>query len=333
MTGFAWPWIFVLLPLPFVVRYFFFTETGENEDALKVPFFSEVAGLSNRKNSRVSKSKTVRFIWLFLIWSLLICAAARPEWAGVAQPITQKSRNMVMVIDLSDSMRQTDFEYRGETLNRFDALKIVADDFLEKRTGDRIGIVAFGLRAYEYVPLTSDLNTARNMLKELEIGFAGPLTSVGDAMGVALKGMEGLPAKDRVMILLSDGAANAGVVNIEQAIRAAKEMGVKVYTIGIGAYEQKVRGLFGTQVINPAVDLDEETLKRIAGETGGEYFRAYDLKEFEKIYDRIDELEPVISSTLFVRPRGELFYYPLGAAIFLSIIMLLVFNRGVRHLW
>jgi Ca-activated chloride channel family protein len=329
MTGFAWPFMFLLLFLPFAVRKFLFvSDTGEN-DALRVPFYSEVAALTNRKGTvKVAGNKKFRLLFLLFIWILLVTAAARPQWAGPAQPVTQKSRNMIMTIDLSESMEITDFEYKGQRLDRFQALKIAANNFLDKRKGDRVGLVAFGTEAYEYVPLTLDLKTAKDMFSELEIGFAGPLTAIGDALGLALKKIKDVPSNDKVIILLSDGEANAGLINVEQALKTAKEMQVKIYTIGIGAYEQKIKGLFGTQIVNPSEGLDEATLQKIADETGGKYYRAYDTKEFLKIYDDIDALEPVISAETFVRPVKELFYYPLGLALILSVLAAFVFGRG-----
>jgi len=330
MTGFAWPFMFVFLSLPFLVRRFLFLNDAQGTDALKVPFYREIAGLSNRKGTVDKNTNKLRLAFLFFIWTLLVIAAARPEWTGPAQPVTQKSRNMIMAIDLSDSMKRPDFEYKGHQLDRFQALKIAVEDFLDKRKGDRIGLVVFGTEAYEYIPLTLDLQTAKDMFSELETGFAGPLTSIGDALGLALKKIEGIPSKDKVIILLSDGESNAGVINVEQALKTAKEMQVKVYTIGIGAYEQKVRGMFGTQVINPSEGLDEKTLQKIAEETGGKYYRAYDTQEFLKIYSDIDALEPIESAETFVKPVKELFYYPLGLALILSVAAAFAINRKGR---
>lgn len=329
MMGFAWPFMFAFLPLPFLVRRYFITSDIDAFDALKVPFYREVAAISGKKGvTRIADGKKVRLFLMFFIWILLIIAAARPEWTGPAQPILQKSRNMIVAVDLSDSMKRTDFEYKGQQLDRFQALRLAVYDFLSKRKGDRIGMVAFGTHSYEYVPLTLDLKTVKDMFSELETSFAGSLTAIGDALGLALKRIKDVPAKDKVIILMSDGESNTGTINIEQALKAAKDMQVRIYTIGIGAYEQKVKGLFGTQVINPSEGLDEDTLRRIADETGGKYYRAYNTEEFMKIYDDIDNLEPIVSAETFVRPVKELFYYPLAVALFLSVLAAFTFGRG-----
>ena len=333
MFGFAWVWLLVLLPLPFLIRSILPSDTHEGDGALRVPFFEDIAKLSNRKILSAGSNKTLRLLFLFMIWVFLVLAIARPEYAGTAQPVMDRARNMMLAVDISGSMDEKDFVLEGKQLNRISVVKKVASDFLKMRQGDKIGVVAFGTRSYLYVPITADVKTASDMLLELEVGFAGPLTAIGDALGLALKSMQEIPAESRVIILLSDGSANAGAINVEQAIKAAKAMGVKIYTIGVGAYEKEVQGMFGTQIVNPSTDLDEEALQKIAKETGGEYFRAYDTKELQKIYGKIDALEPVEAGETFVRPVKELFYIPLGIALFLSVLGAFLFMQGARRLW
>ncbi len=323
MTGFAWPLLFLLLPLPWLVRRFTANAYVDGGEALKIPFFRDIADLKCRRAGRIASSGKGRLLMLSLIWALLIAAAARPQWVGDAVPVTEKARNLIMAVDISGSMSMNDFEFHNKYVDRLSVVKLLADTFISNREGDRIGVVAFGSDSYLYVPLTSDIKTVRQMLKELEIGFAGQLTAIGDALGLSLKSMQEIPSDSKVIILLSDGTANAGALNVEQAIQLAKKMNVKIYTIGVGAYTKQIRSPFGTQKINPSVDLDEKALKNIASQTGGDYFRAYDTKELQNIYQKIDELEPTEIDRIYVRPVRELFFFPLGAALVLSLIMVL----------
>ncbi len=332
MTGFAWPYMFLFLLLPFFVRKFLFDGDAENSEALKIPFYKDIASLpGNKASAPLFKGGRLKLLFLFFIWSLLVAAAARPQWTGDVQPVMQKARNMIMVADISGSMENPDFFYKDIRITRFQALKLAASDFLDKRKGDRVGLVVFGTDAYEYVPLTPDLETTKKMLSELDVGFAGKYTAIGDALGLALKNIKDIPAKDKVTILLSDGSANAGVINVEQALKSAKEMNVKIYTVGIGAKEIEIDNGFGmVYTLNPSEDLDEETLTKIAKETGGKYYRAYDTKEFSKIYEDINKLEPVNSETIFLRPIKELFYYPLGLALMLSVLAVFILRKRER---
>ena len=323
MTGFAWPLLFLLLPLPWLVRKFAGSPAKEGGEALKIPFFRDIAGLKSRKGSVLSSSGKGRLVFLSILWILLVCAAARPQWVGDVVPATENVLNLIMAIDISGSMSMDDFELNGKYLDRLSVVKAVADSFIAGREGDRIGLVAFGTNSYLYVPLTADTDTARKMLDELEIGFAGQLTSIGDALGLSLKSMQEIPSDSKVIILLSDGTSNSGNLNVEQAINLARKMKVKIYTIGVGAYIKSIRTPFGTQKTNPSKELDEENLQKIATSTGGEYFRAYNTSELQRIYQKIDELEPSEIGSFYIRPVRELFFFPLGAALLLSMLAVL----------
>ncbi len=320
MTGFEWPILFLLLPLPWFIRKFFGVQDREGGEALKVPFFREVSHIKFRKGIFIGSFSKGRLIYLSLIWFLLVTALARPQWVGEVVSASSEARNLIMAVDISGSMSMDDFVLGNKYLDRLSVVKRVADEFISKRTGDRVGVVAFGTNSYLYVPLTADIDTARELLSELEIGFAGELTSIGDALGLSLKSMQEIPSESKVIILLSDGTSNSGNINVNQAINLARKMGVKIYTIGVGAYTKTIRSPFGSQKINPSTDLDEESLKEIASSTGGEYFRAYDTAELEKIYRKIDELEPSRVDNFYVRPVRELFFFPLGLAVILSIL-------------
>jgi len=202
------------------------------------------------------------------------------------------------------------------------ATKSVAGKFIERRQGDRIGLILFGERAYLQTPLTFDRKTVVTLLNESFIGLAGKKTAIGDAIGLAIKRLKDKAAESRVLILMTDGANTAGEVKPLKTAELAARSGLKVYTIGIGADAVVVRSLFGgKRVVNPSRDLDEKTLTAIAEQTGGRYFRARNTEQFEQIYALLDELEPVDQEAQVYRPFEALFYWPLTLA--LSLVMLL----------
>ncbi len=201
---------------------------------------------------------------------------------------------------------------------RLDVVKQVAGEFIQRREGDRVGLILFGTQAYLQTPLTFDRSTVRTLLDESVIGIAGRETAIGDAIGMALKRLRNSDG-ETVLVLLTDGANTAGHVAPLKAAELAAQQGLRVHTIGVGGKPRAVRGLLGMQMINPASSLDEETLKAIAQATGGSYFRADDREALEAIYQRLDELEPVTRGSRMVRPVTALYPWPLGAALLLSL--------------
>ena len=239
-------------------------------------------------------------------------------------------RDLLLSVDLSGSMEEQDFQLNGEWVDRLTALKSVATDFIERRVGDRVGLILFGREAYLQAPLTFDRATVSTLLDESAIGLAGKETAIGDSIGLAIRTLEdaGVEQGRRVLLLLTDGANTAGAVEPRKAAELAAQRKLVIYTIGIGADSLTVRSLFGLREINPSADLDEETLTAIAEMTGGRYFRARDTTEFAEIYNILDELEPAESDERGFRPIAELFHWPLGAAVVLALGAALVGVRG-----
>lgn len=206
--------------------------------------------------------------------------------------------------------------------DRITAVKAVVGEFVEKRASDRLGLILFGQQAYLQTPLTFDSKTVNQQLQEAQIGFAGNNTAIGDAIGLAIKRLRGRPAESRVLILLTDGANTAGTEPLQAAAIAA-EAEIRIHTVGVGADEMITRSLFGrNQRVNPSRDLDEGTLNAIAEQTGGQYFRARDPKELQKIYAEIDRLEPIPEEQTF-RPTRSLLHWPLSAALGFSLLLML----------
>ncbi|HEX5636526.1 MAG TPA: VWA domain-containing protein, partial [Gammaproteobacteria bacterium] len=264
-----------------------------------------------------------------LAWCCLIFATMRPQWLGDQVDIPVSGRDLMLAVDLSGSMQIPDFEINGRTVDRLTAVKLVASEFINRRSGDRVGLILFGEQAYLQTPLTFDLKTVNTLLDESFIGMAGDATSIGDAIGLAIKRLQDKQKNSRVLILLTDGANTAGEISPLKAAELAADQGLKIYTIGIGADELLRHTLFGVQRINPSADLDEKTLNAIAEKTGGQYFRAHNTKELNKIYSMLDELEPVEQESESFRPISALYYWPLGAALTIAGLIALLRARGL----
>lgn len=328
IINFIWPWLFAVIPLPLLIRWLWPAAATAEEAALRVPQLQPFATQQPHGVRTVKRDRWL--LWLAAIaWLLLVTAAARPIWYGEPIELPVSGRDLMLAVDLSDSMQAEDFNINGRQVNRLIAVQYVASDFIERRVGDRIGLILFGTQPYVQAPLTFDRTTVRTLLREAAIGLAGPQTAIGDAIGLAVKRLRDNPIGSRVLILLTDGANTAGEVEPLKAAQLAAEQGLKIYTIGIGADELMVRSLFGAQRVNPSADLDEETLTKIADATGGRYFRARDSAELESIYQLLNELEPVAQESQTFRPQQILFFWPLSLALLLAGLIALL--KGVRR--
>lgn len=325
---FVWPWIFVLLPLPLLVRALWPPARDTRDVALTVPFYSVLAALATRP-VHVS-SAWWRVAGLFLIWLLLLVAAARPQRLGDVDSLPVTGRDLLLAVDLSGSMETPDLALHGKPATRLQVVQELGGDFIARRAGDRVGLILFGKRAYVQTPLTFDRATTRVMLDEAEIGLAGNETAIGDAIAVAVKHLRDVPQDSRVLVLLTDGANTAGELAPAQAAVLAKQYHVRIYTIGVGADTLDVGNLMGMpafsgllrqRMINPSADLDEKLLKHIADSTGGRYFRARDSAGLEEIYHALDELEPHARADEIIRPVAELYYWPLAAAFATALLL------------
>jgi Ca-activated chloride channel family protein len=320
MLGFDYPWAALLAPLPLLI-YFLWPRAQQQQAALRVPFYAELA--ANETTIPRHVRNRVRLLALLLWWLLLVAAACGPHWLGDAVSLPASGRDLMLAVDLSGSMQIEDMKIGNDQVQRIIAVKTVVDDFLQHRRGDRVGLIVFGTRAYVQAPLTFDLDTVGRFLREAQIGFAGEETAIGDALGLAVKRLRARPGDRHVLILLTDGANTAGNVTPAAAAKLAAENHIVIYTVGIGADSMIIPGPFGTNFgarrVNPSQDLDEDALKNIADVSGGRYFRARNPEELAGIYRLLDSLEPVIDNTQTYRPQSSLFFWPLGAALLLSL--------------
>jgi Ca-activated chloride channel homolog len=322
MIHFDWPWVAALLPLPIIIRYFMRPVKVVNEAALRVPFINEFNFAFNSEHQVDVKRKF--FVLAIIAWCCLICAAMRPLWLGDFIEVPVSGRDLMLAVDLSGSMEEEDFVINDKRVNRLYATKAVAGQFIERRIGDRLGLILFGEKAYLQTPLTFDRVTVKTLLYESAIGLAGQSTAIGDAIGLAVKRLREQDEQSRVLVLLTDGANTSGEVEPLAAADIAAREGLKIYTIGIGADEMIVRSFFGSRRVNPSADLDEKTLQAIADKTGGRYFRARDTEQLEKIYQLLDELEPIEKDVQRFRPQTALYYWPLTLALILIFLFLIM---------
>lgn len=331
MMHFAWPWVFAILPLPWLLRWVSSRAQASLPAALRVPFFGRLQHIQPRTGQHKATSRYHH--WLYaLIWLLLVTAAARPQWLGQPVQVPLSGRDLMLAVDLSGSMQTQDMTLDGKAVDRLTMIKSVAGHFIAQRTGDRIGLILFGTRAYLQTPLTYDRTTVRTMLDQAVIGIAGKQTAIGDAIGLAVKRLRHYPHQSRVLILLTDGANDAGEVSPIQAARLAAQEHIRIYTIGVGADRMLVQGFFGNPVaVNPSSDLNTHALRKIARITGGRFFRAKNTQQLRQIYHELDRLEPTVTSRATFRPFTALFAWPLGFAVIISLVLAAVQLPSTRR--
>jgi len=311
----AWPWVLALLPLPWLYRRLM-RPAGGSAPVLRARHYARLTG--GLTTGTAPTTSGVRLVLLSVVWLGLLLAAARPTWVGEPITLTTTGRDLMLAVDISDSMRISDMRIGDELLPRITVLKAVAGDFIHQRQGDRLGLILFGSQAYLQAPLTFDLRTVQTLLTEAQVRFAGLSTAIGDAIVIAIKRLEDQAASSKVLILLSDGADTASTVPPLKAAELAARQGIVIHTIGLGA-TPFVRG---GRVVDPAGDLDEATLRQIAEMTGGHYFRAHDPTELAGVYAELNAIEPVEQDGETLRPRRELFHWPLGIALAAWVLLL-----------
>ncbi|HED16995.1 MAG TPA: VWA domain-containing protein [Gammaproteobacteria bacterium] len=322
---FAWPWLLAALPLP-LLALLLPRAASATPAALRFPFYG---ALQASLQSHTGQRSRLRLVLALLAWLLLVLTAVRPQLIGETVHLPISGRSLMLAVDISGSMQTEDMQIKGRQLSRLSAVKLVAGEFIKQRKGDRIGLILFGDQAYLQAPLTFDRSTVRTLLDEAQIGLAGKRTAIGDAIGLAIKRLRKEPASNRVLILLTDGTNTAGNVDPLKAADLAAREGVRIYTIGIGSGEMQVQTPFGVRRVATG-DLDEANLKAIASKTGGRFFRARDTAQLAKIYALLDRIEPVSKDEQTWRPVDELYFWPLSAALLLSMLIALSAIFGWR---
>ena len=315
MTTLLWPWMLTLIPLPFLWRLILPRAKQNTDAALRVPQLTDYQ-LDDKTTYRNQTSRWPLLLYT-LAWICLVIAAARPQWTGDTIELPISGRDLMMAIDISKSMDHP-IRHNSRSVSRITATKAVASAFIEQRVGDRIGLILFADQAYVQAPLTFDRVTVTTLLSEAVTGLAGQATAIGDAIGLAVKRLSKQKdntiqkniSDDRVLILLTDGVSNRGEITPLKAAELAANKGLKIHTIGIGNRGSR--------------ELDEPTLQQVAKITGGQYFRAYNTSDLQKIYLLLDKLEPIEKDVKSYRPIKSLFYIPLTASFIIAALLALI---------
>lgn len=311
----AWPWALLALPLPWLMHWWPRRAVAAGA-ALRVPWsaqlLQEIAGEMDTGGARLHRA----LIWLG--WCCLCVAVARPQLLGEALSPPTQARQLMLAMDVSGSMGEPDMVLGDQVVERLIAAKAVLADFLDRRAGDRVGLLVFGDRAYSLTPITADLASVREQLGDAVVGLAGRETAIGDAIALAVKRLRGQPQGQRVLILLTDGVSNAGVLAPLRAAELAATEQVRIYTVAFGG--DGGMKLFGIDLGQAQDPVDEATLRKIADSTGGRFFRARDTRELAGIYAELDRLEPIDAEGPALRPREEVYYWPLALAVLLGAL-------------
>lgn len=321
-----YPWLLALLPAPFLV-WRFLPPHREARESVRIPFFEKAAlavGADPTPGGFVLKRNLLQRVLLPSVWVLLVLAAARPQLVEPPLSRTASARDLMLAVDLSGSMAQRDLlDQEGNRIQRLDGVKDVLDGFIARREGDRIGIIVFGSEAFVQTPFTQDHGLVRVLLDQVEPRMPGPQTMLGDAIGLTIKTYEASEARDRVMVLLTDGNDTGSKVPPLRAAEIAAQEGIVIHTVAVGDPATTGEG-----------QMDMETLESIAAATGGAAFRADDREQLEGIYAQIDALTPEEIETTTYRPTTPLFHWPLAGAVALVLLyhLLLGARVGARRL-
>ena len=313
MLSFAYPWLGELVLLPLLVMWLL-PAHAERRRGVRVPFFGLLVSLTGqqpRDGAVVARRGRWRTASLIVCWLLAVAALMRPQWIEPPVHHDRPARDLLLLVDLSGSMDTKDFtDPSGAKVDRLTAVKQVLDEFLARRKGDRVGVVVFGNAAFTLVPFTTDLDLARRLVGEMQVGMAGPRTALGDAIGLGVNLFARSTVPARTMIALTDGNDTGSSVPPPEAARVARDHKITIHTVAIGdpaaAGEDK---------------LDEAALKDVAQATGGSSYRALDRAELADIYRRLDQIEARKVDTVRFEPRTELFWVPVLALAALSMLV------------
>lgn len=316
MLNFAYPLLLLLLPAPWLVHWLV-PAIVLKRSSVRVPFLSRLPNVDSSDRPAGNKAWLATLV-KGIIWTLVIFALARPQWVGAPIERIEPTRDLLLLVDLSGSMNQDDFQGAdGQSTTRLSALKQVIKDFLKDRESDRVGLVVFGNSPFVQIPFTDDLELIDQLVDETDVGMAGPRTALGDAIGLGIKLFEHSDAPEKTIIALTDGNDNASSVPATQAARVAANQQITIHTIAMG--DPKTVG---------EEELDMESLQQVSESTGGQTFLAMNRSELVSAYSAIDQIETQELTKIGYRPRTDLYFWPLAAALLLSLGRAAVELRG-----
>ncbi len=316
-------WFLLLIPLLAFLK-------GRRGAAPALVFSTTSIVTSMAKGRKVRPGHIIMALKLAAI-GLLIVAIARPQQGNTTTEVNASGIDIILAVDVSGSMEAMDFRLKGKAVNRLDVVKSVVSTFIDDRPNDRIGLIAFAGRPYLISPLTLDHDWLQKRLETLSIGMVEDGTAIGSAIGTGVNRLRDKKAKSRILILLTDGMNNAGKVPPLVAAEAAETLGIKAYTIGAGTRGEApmpVQDRYGRKrLIRAKVDIDEETLNKVAEMTGAQYFRATDTQSLTKIYAEINKMETTTRNVKKFEHYRELFPIFLFMALILVGLSLITHNK------
>ncbi|WP_424625623.1 VWA domain-containing protein [Achromobacter marplatensis] len=310
MWRLEYPWLLAAAPLA-LAAYRWLPAYVQQRNALRVPFFDSVAAITGQSPSRPGVRASPGQLWLNVaVWLLVVLALARPQWVEPPLTHTGAVRDVLLAVDISQSMDTADFRNaQGQPESRWKAVKAVVADFIAKRADDRLGLIVFGTGAYPQAPLTGDHAALSLLLERTAVGMAGPNTAIGDAIGLGIRMLDAAKEREKVLILLTDGNDTGSAVPPARAAALAAQHHIIVHTIGIG---------------DPAATgedrVDFGVLQGIARATGGQFFKAEDLASLQSVYATLDRITPQEVKTLRHQPKRDYFWLPLGLALCLLAV-------------
>ena len=311
-------WLFLLIPVLIAVQVFY-AKGKKNE--VRFSSFNNFKGYVPTFRHRI---RILPFIFRLLAIAGLVIALARPQSSSSGQNVTTEGIDIVIAFDISSSMLAEDLKP-----NRIEAAKKVAEQFIDGRPNDRIGLVIFSGESFTQCPLTTDHAVLKNLFQGIQSGMLMDGTAIGEGLATAVNRIKDSKSKSKVIILLTDGVNNLGSVAPVTAGGIAKTFGIRVYTIGVGTQGMApypVKTPFGIQYQNMEVQIDEDIMKQIAEETGGKYFRATSTSKLKSIYADIDQLEKTKIAVSEFRHRSEEFY-----PLILLVVLLLALEAMLKY--
>jgi len=341
MFSFNWPYFVILLPLPLLVWWLWpmaaSNTTPLDEDsqtALLHPALQRLEKAFSGHYVATASGHWLSLSLLSMLWVALVMSLMQPQWLRPHTEVKTRGYDLMLAVDLSRSMLALDFTVQGQRVNRLQVVKGVVGRFINQRQGDRIGLILFGDNAYLQAPLTLDSDAVRKMLDNAMPRIAGDGTSIGDAVGLAVKKLRERPASSRILILLTDGENTAGSLPPEQAALLAAQYQIRIYTVGVGTHGEVPFPDEATgRITMEAMNIDESLLQKIAEQTGGAYFRATDAQALERIYAEINQLEKTEAESRTVLIPEPLFRIPLGIALLMLLALAwLAHRRGYLSL-
>jgi Ca-activated chloride channel family protein len=318
--NFEYPYLFLAFFLPYILQKILSKkDLSKNIPVIYFPYLKKIQ-LLQKVNQKTSLHNSALFseIIFYLIWTLLTISLMNPRIIDKVTKINTEGYDIILAVDISNSMAALDFSIKNQISSRLDVAKKTVEEFILKRKGDRIGLVVFGKNAYLHVPLTFDINTATKMLQTVEVGMAGDSTSIGDAIGLSLKSLKDKKSGSTAIILLTDGDDTSSSIPPITAAKLVKEYHIPIYTIAMGREDKVPFPTANGRVVMVEMRVNKKLLQEISNITKGKFFIADDMDSLQKIYHEISDLKKTKAEI-----KNQITIRHLHQYIIFSVILLL----------